>query len=315
MIANRTGRRPGRRRLLEPDRRQRRRDVPRAEEHVHCRNCPVFAEAARGFFGRRAPEGISRSGPTCWAGRPTRAADAPRSWSSGWAASGWPWRSRWSPRSRRSGRSTGSRTGPTASSRAWSASGASCSSASRCTACSRSTRPTRPTSPGEPRLVLIRRGSETGAFPAEEVVGVQHLAPGSAREGPSTLANPAGSFSRAVFAWGRGGASTSSTSPGSSRPSGVSADERRPQRVLDDGPVPLRGGRQTALLSEGLMALEREDAPSASAPGVADEGGALAQGGRGSSGSRPPSGSPMPSRTTSWPPGAASSRSGPSTST
>ena len=30
---------------------------PELAEHVHCRNCPVFARAARGFFERRAPEG------------------------------------------------------------------------------------------------------------------------------------------------------------------------------------------------------------------------------------------------------------------
>jgi chemotaxis-related protein WspD len=33
------------------------RSCPELEKHVHCRNCPVFASAARVFFDRPAPEG------------------------------------------------------------------------------------------------------------------------------------------------------------------------------------------------------------------------------------------------------------------
>src|SRR3954471_12919632 len=33
------------------------RSCPELETHVHCRNCPVFASAARVFFDRPAPEG------------------------------------------------------------------------------------------------------------------------------------------------------------------------------------------------------------------------------------------------------------------
>ena len=33
------------------------RSCPELEQHVHCRNCPVFASAARVFFDRPAPEG------------------------------------------------------------------------------------------------------------------------------------------------------------------------------------------------------------------------------------------------------------------
>jgi chemotaxis-related protein WspD len=33
------------------------RSCPELERHIHCRNCPVFAEAAKGFFDRPAPEG------------------------------------------------------------------------------------------------------------------------------------------------------------------------------------------------------------------------------------------------------------------
>ena len=52
------------------------RTCPELSEHVHCRNCPVFAGAARAFFDRRAPEGYLAE----WAdllGRPRR--DAGRS--------------------------------------------------------------------------------------------------------------------------------------------------------------------------------------------------------------------------------------------
>ena len=92
----------GRRRLLEPDRGQRRRELPGAGEHVHCRNCPAFARAARGFFDRGRPP---RDTSTEWAellGRPGPAASGDDAGAPGLparAASGWPWRSRRWPRS------------------------------------------------------------------------------------------------------------------------------------------------------------------------------------------------------------------------
>jgi chemotaxis-related protein WspD len=33
------------------------RSCPELKTHIHCRNCPIFAGAARSFFERRAPEG------------------------------------------------------------------------------------------------------------------------------------------------------------------------------------------------------------------------------------------------------------------
>src|ERR1700679_1678049 len=33
------------------------RTCPELNSHIHCRNCPVFATAARTFFDRPAPEG------------------------------------------------------------------------------------------------------------------------------------------------------------------------------------------------------------------------------------------------------------------
>jgi chemotaxis-related protein WspD len=55
-----------------------------------------------------------------------------------------------------------------------------------------------------PRLVVIRKDAETWAFPAEEVSGVHRVARDRLQKVPSTLANPLGSFGRAVFAWGDG---------------------------------------------------------------------------------------------------------------
>lgn len=56
--------------------------------------------------------------------------------------------------------------------------------------------------PIAPRLVLIRKDHDTWAFPADEVSGVQQIARSNLQNVPSTLSNPAGSYSRAVFSWG-----------------------------------------------------------------------------------------------------------------
>jgi len=37
------------------------RSCPKLEVYIHCRNCPVIAEAARGFFDREAPDGYVAS--------------------------------------------------------------------------------------------------------------------------------------------------------------------------------------------------------------------------------------------------------------
>ena len=55
--------------------------------------------------------------------------------------------------------------------------------------------------PIAPRLILIRRDSDTWAFPADEVSGVQQIARSDLQNVPSSLSNPAGSYSRAVFPW------------------------------------------------------------------------------------------------------------------
>lgn len=55
--------------------------------------------------------------------------------------------------------------------------------------------------PIAPRLVVIRREGDTWAFGADEVAGVRQVGPDDLRPVPSTLVNPAGSYSRAIFPW------------------------------------------------------------------------------------------------------------------
>ena len=55
--------------------------------------------------------------------------------------------------------------------------------------------------PIAPRLILIRKEGETWAFQADEVAGVQRIERANLLSVPSTLANPAGSYCRAVFGW------------------------------------------------------------------------------------------------------------------
>jgi chemotaxis-related protein WspD len=54
---------------------------------------------------------------------------------------------------------------------------------------------------GKPRLVVIKRGGHTWAFEADDVHGVYRFARGRLQTVPSTLANPANSFSQAVISW------------------------------------------------------------------------------------------------------------------
>lgn len=52
-----------------------------------------------------------------------------------------------------------------------------------------------------PRLVVIQGGGQTWVFLAEEVLGVHRFASGRLLAVPSTLANPANSYSQAVLEW------------------------------------------------------------------------------------------------------------------
>ena len=47
------------------------RTCPELQIHIHCRNCPVFASAARTFFDRPAPEGYLAEWTQWLAGSPS----------------------------------------------------------------------------------------------------------------------------------------------------------------------------------------------------------------------------------------------------
>jgi chemotaxis-related protein WspD len=179
---------------------------PELKEHVHCRNCPIFAKAARGFFERRAPEGYLAE----WAdllGRPVERGTTDSA----------------SLLVFRLGREWLAMTLsvvaevtdlrpvhriPHRTNRVFSGLVSLRGQLQLCVSMHGLLEVDPPAPSDEPsanpRLVVIRQGPEQWAFPAEEVVGVQHLPRDRLEKVPSTLSNPAGSFGRAVFAWGPG---------------------------------------------------------------------------------------------------------------
>ncbi len=185
---------------------------PELEEHVHCRNCPVFAAAARGFFDRRAPEGYLDE----WAdllGRPAAVASADEAnllvfrLGDEWLALGLGVVAE----------VTATRPVhrvPHRTNRVFSGLVSLRGQLQLCVSLHGllNVDPAGPPGPADPaaepgsppRLVLIRKDGDTWAFPADEVVGVRRVPLERLRKVPSTLANPAGSFGRAVFAWDEG---------------------------------------------------------------------------------------------------------------
>jgi chemotaxis-related protein WspD len=177
------------------------RTCPALEEHVHCRNCPVFAGAARAFFDRKAPEGYLAE----WSeilGRPAEKGSADDSALLVFRLGG-----EWlalslsvvaevtQPRPvhrvpHRSGRVLAGLVALRGQLQL-------CVSLHGLLGVAPSDPAVDP-SPN-PRLVVIRKDSETWAFQAEEVAGVRRVARDRLQKVPSTLANPLGSFGRAVF--------------------------------------------------------------------------------------------------------------------
>ncbi len=177
---------------------------PELKVHDHCRNCPVFAGAARGFFERRAPEGYLAE----WAellGRPVQAGST-NSASLLVFRLGREWLALslsvvaevTDPRP--------VHRVPHRTNRVFSGLVSLRGQLQLCVSIHGllEVDPPDPSDepPASPRLVVIRQGLDRWAFPAEEVVGVQSVPLDHLEKVPSTLANPAGSFSRAVFAWG-----------------------------------------------------------------------------------------------------------------
>jgi chemotaxis-related protein WspD len=178
------------------------RSCPELEKHIHCRNCPVFEDAARGFFDRVPPDGYLADWSTVLAA-PVSPADS-KDQSVLIFRLGTEWLAL-----------------PTA-----------------CVVEVTSQRPIhhiphrsgdiliglvnlrgqlqlqvslagllgteRPAPGGEKpsaRLVVMRRAGQTWVFEADEVVGVRRFARARLAGVPSTLANPDSSFSQAVIAW------------------------------------------------------------------------------------------------------------------
>ncbi|WP_435011825.1 chemotaxis protein CheW (plasmid) [Tundrisphaera lichenicola] len=179
---------------------------PELKLHDHCRNCPVFAAAARGFFERKAPEGYLAE----WAellGRPVQAGSTDstsllvfrlgREWL---ALSLSVVAEVTEPRP--------VHRVPHRTNRVLSGLVSLRGQLQLCVSMHGllEVDPPDPSdeTPASPRLVVIRQGTDSWTFPAEEVVGVQSVPLDRLEKVPSTLANPAGSFSRAVFAWGSG---------------------------------------------------------------------------------------------------------------
>jgi chemotaxis-related protein WspD len=182
------------------------RSCPALEEHIHCRNCPVFAGAARGFFDRRAPEGYLAE----WSellGRPAEQGAADDAALLVFRLGG-----EWlalalsvvaevtAPRP--------VHRVPHRTNRVFAGLVSLRGQLQLCVSLHGLLGVTPPDPlvdpPANPRLVVIRQGGETWAFPAEEVSGVHRVPRDRLQKVPSTLANPLGSFGRAVFTGGNG---------------------------------------------------------------------------------------------------------------
>jgi chemotaxis-related protein WspD len=182
------------------------RTCPALEEHIHCRNCPVFAEAARHFFDRRAPEGYLAE----WAellGQPSEAASGDDAallifrLGSEWLAMSLSFVSEVTaprPVHKVPHRSNGVLAGLVSLR----------GQLQLCVSLHHllGVTPADPAvdSTPNPRLVVIRKGGVLWAFPAEEVAGVHRVARADLQKVPSMLANPLGGFGRAVFGWDGG---------------------------------------------------------------------------------------------------------------
>ena len=173
------------------------------DEHVHCRNCPVFTAAARSFFDRSAPDGYLHE----WSELLSR----PVAPGSVYDARLLVFRlgAEWMAMSLSVvAEVTNPRPVhrvPHRSNRVFSGLVSLRGQLQLCVSLHGllEVLPLDPSDEpsGYPRLVVIRDRDGAWAFPAEEVAGVRNVPLSGLQKVPSTLANPAGSFARAVFAW------------------------------------------------------------------------------------------------------------------
>lgn len=176
---------------------------PKLAEYTHCRNCPVFSEAARTFFDRKAPDGYLSE----WSdllGRPSETGQGMTDrllvfrLGSEWLAVDLRYVAEvTTPRP--------VHRVPHRTNQVFSGLVSLRGQLQLCVSLHGLLNVASRNPDEDPaanlRLVLIRDGKGHWAFPAEEVAGVHHLRAGELQKVPSTLANPDGSFSRAVFGW------------------------------------------------------------------------------------------------------------------
>jgi len=177
---------------------------PELVPHVHCRNCPVFGSAARGFFDRPPPEGYLDD----WAeflARPAAGADADEvgllvfRLGDEWLALG----------SRLVVEVTTVRPVHRVPHRTNDVLAGLVNLRGQIQLCVslHGLLGVEPSAEADDagakaRLIVMRRDGDTWAFAADEVAGVRRVPRGDLQKVPSTLANPAGSYSQAVFSWG-----------------------------------------------------------------------------------------------------------------
>lgn len=177
---------------------------PELMQFIHCRNCPVFASAARAFFDRSAPEGYLADWAALLGGEQESTSDVDRvsvlifRLYDDWLALSLravvevtPVR----PVHRIPHRTNNVLAG-LANLRG---------QLHLCVSLHGLLDVARPTDSapqgGVSRMVVIRQGAELWVFMADEVLGVHSVARSALRPAPSTLADPAVSFSQSVFGW------------------------------------------------------------------------------------------------------------------
>lgn len=186
------------------------RSCPELETQIHCRNCPVFSSAARGFFNRPAPSGYLAEWTRILAEPTEQIASDDVSLlifrlHGEWLALGTRVVAEVTalrPVHRIPHRSAGLIEGLVNLQGQLQI----CVSLHKLLGADPQSLVDQPPSEAQgpaaqPRLVVIRKDSETWAFPADEVPGIHRLPRGGLRNVPATLANPATSYSQAVFAW------------------------------------------------------------------------------------------------------------------
>jgi chemotaxis-related protein WspD len=178
---------------------------PKLAEFIHCRNCPVFASAARAFFDRPAPEGYLAEWNELLGGPQAIVAADERDVSlvifrlqDEWLALG-----------------TGLVVEVTAvrpvhrvPHRTNRVIAGLVNIRGRLYLCASlhgllgvEPSPVSGSRPSIPRMIVIQQAHEPWVFLAEEVLGVHRVPGDQLRAVPSTLANPAVSFSQSVFTW------------------------------------------------------------------------------------------------------------------